>query len=316
LPNRLIMPPMATGKTKDGLVNQALLDYYQEKSSGGYFSLIIIEHSYVHPDGKAHSGQLSVADDNVMAGLTSLADVIHQNGSKTVMQINHSGSKVQPDVIRNSPGAPSAIPNPMSGVTPRELTKQEIAGIIKAFQDAAGRVKRAGFDGVEIHSAHGYLLNQFFSPLTNQRTDEYGGSVQNRIRIHLEVIEAVRAVVGKDFPLLLRLGACDYREGGITIEDSQTAAIEFEKAGINILDISGSFLSYTAPPNSSGQGYFSPLSQAVTQVVSIPVILTGGITEPQAAEELLAEGKADLIGVGRAVLKDSLWAKRAIESLS
>jgi NADPH2 dehydrogenase len=314
LPNRLIMPPMATAKTEDGCVNQAILDYYHEKSNGGYLSLIIIEHSFISPEGKAHPGQLSVADDHVLEGLRSLADVIHQNGSKAVVQISHAGSGTKQEVIGIIPVAPSSIPHPLNGITPRELTKQEISEIIQAFQEAARRVKVAGFDGVEIHSAHGYLLNQFFSPLTNKRTDEYGGTIHNRIRLHLEVIKAVRDAVGNDFPLLLRLGASDYKEGGITIEDSRMAAEEFEKAGIDILDITGSFLGFNAPPGSSGQGYFSPLTEAIKQVVSIPVILTGGITEPQVAEQLLAAGKADLIGVGRALLKDSQWAKKAVEA--
>jgi len=316
LSNRLIMPPMATAKTKDGTVNQAILDYYDEKSKGGYFSLIIIEHSYISQQGKAHNGQLSVADDNTLEGLKNLANVIHTNGSKAVMQISHAGSGTKQDVTGTIPVAPSAIPNPLSGNLPKELNKQEISQIIDDFKNAAIRVKKAGFDAIEIHSAHGYLLNQFFSPLTNKRTDEYGGTVNNRIRIHLEIIDAIKSVVGNDFPLLLRLGASDYQEGGITIEDSKIAAKEFEKAGINILDISGSFGGFTPPPNSPAEGYFSPLSIAVKQVVTIPVILTGGITNIQLAEELLAEGKADIIGVGRAALKDSLWAKHAIETLS
>lgn len=314
LSNRLVMPPMATGKTKDGLVNQAIIDYYREKSDGGFFSLIIIEHSYVNQEGKAHPGQLSIADDGVIEGLKDLANIIHQNGSKTVMQINHAGSAATQEVTGKMPVAPSAVQYPSTRALPNELTKEEIAVIVQAFQNAARRVKEAGFDGVEIHSAHGYLLNQFFSPLSNKRTDEYGGSVMNRIRIHLEIISAIREAAGKDFTIMLRLGACDYADGGITVEESQTAAREFEKAGIDILDISGSFTGYNAP-DSSEQGFFSPLAEAIKQVVSIPVILTGGITEPFSAEKLLAEGKTDLVGIGRAVLKDSLWAKHAIESL-
>lgn len=316
LHNRLIMPPMATAKSEtDGRVSQSVLDYYQEKSNGGYFSLIIIEHSFIRPEGKASNNQLSVASDSVLEGLKSLAEVIHRNGSKAVMQINHAGGATTKEITGHTPVAPSPIPHPWNGNTPKELTKSEITGIIEAFEGAARRVKAAGFDGVEIHSAHGYLLNQFFSPLTNKRTDEYGGTIHNRIRLHLAVIKAVRAAVGNDFPILLRLGSCDYKEGGITIEDSKIAAQEFEKAGISILDITGSFLGYNSP-ESSAQGYFSPLTEAIKKVVSIPVILTGGITEPQAAEQLLSAGKADLIGVGRAVLKNSRWAKQAIETLT
>ena len=247
-----------------------------------------------------------------MEGLKKLADVIHKNGSKCVMQLNHAGSAALEEVIGSTPVGPSAIRNPRKGELPRELTQGEIAEIVEAFQAAARRTKEAGFDGVEIHSAHGYLLNQFFSPLSNKRTDQYGGNLRNRIRIHLEVIEAVRLAVGADFPLLLRLGASDYMDGGSTIEDSKIAAQEFAKAGVDILDISGGFSGY-AGPGLQGQGYFSPLTQAIKEVVSIPVILTGGITKAQAAEQLLVAGKADLIGVGRAILNDSKWAEHAIK---
>ncbi|MHB1418973.1 MAG: NADH:flavin oxidoreductase [Bacillota bacterium] len=316
LKNRLVMPPMATAKAEpDGKVSKAILDYYSEKSKGGYISLVIIEHSFIEQRGKASHQQLSVADDNMVDGLRKLAKVIQANGSKTIMQLNHAGSAASEEVTGSTPIAPSAVPNPRKGDTPRELSQQEIDHIVQAFHNAACRTKEAGFDGVEIHSAHGYLLSQFFSPLTNKRTDEYGGSIPNRIRLHLQVIEAVRAAVGEDFPIFLRLGASDFMDGGIKIEDSQIAAQEFAKAGVSVLDISGGFSGYTVP-GLSGQGFFAPLTEAIKKVVSIPVILTGGITEIQAAEKLLKEGKADLIGVGRAILKDSQWAEQAITSLS
>lgn len=315
LTNRLVMPPMATAKAEpDGKVNQSILDYYAEKSEGGNLSLIIIEHSFIQLDGKASALQLSVADDHMVDGLKKLAEVIHRNGSKAMMQINHAGSNTTSEITGTIPIAPSAVSHPRRGIMPMELTHEEITNIIMAFQNAARRTKEAGFDGVEIHSAHGYLLNQFFSPLTNKRTDEYGGNVHNRIRLHLQVIEAIRAAVGDNFPILLRLGASDFREGGITIDDSQIAAQAFEKASVNILDISGGFSGYMVP-GLSGQGFFAPLSEAIKKAVSIPVILTGGITEVQAAEQLLTDGKADLIGVGRASLSDSKWAEKAINSL-
>lgn len=312
--NRLVMPPMATSKAEpNGRVSQALLEYYAEKSAGGYISLIIIEHSYIKADGKASDQQLSVADDGMIEGLRQLANVIHRNGPKTMMQINHAGSATSEEIIGITPIAPSPVPHPRRKHMPRELKRREIADVIEAFAKAARRTKEAGFDGVEIHAAHGYLLNQFFSPLTNKRTDEYGGDIHNRIRLHLEVIEAVRSTVGEDFPILLRLGASDFRAGGVTIEDSQIAAQEFARAGVNILDISGGFSGYIVP-GLTEQGFFAPLSEAIKEVVSIPVILTGGITEVEAVERLLADGKADLIGVGRAILNDSKWAEQAIRS--
>jgi len=318
LKNRLVMPPMATAKAEpDGKVSQAILDYYSEKSEGGYISLIIVEHSFISQEGKAGKNQLSVADDSVIENLKKLADVIHRNGSKVVVQINHAGSAAEREITGTIPVGPSAVANPRKGIDiPHELSKKEIADIVAAFQNAAHHVKKAGFDGVEIHSAHGYLLNQFFSPLSNKRTDEYGGNVLNRIRIHLEVIEAVRKTVGEDFPILLRLGASDYIEGGTTIEDSLIAAREFEKAGVDILDISGGFCGYIIPGITGRQGYFAPLAEAIKKKVSVPVILTGGITEAKAAEQLLAHGKADLIGVGRAILSDSKWAKHTMESFN
>ncbi|MBA8982834.1 NADH:flavin oxidoreductase [Clostridium saccharobutylicum] len=314
LKNRLVFPPMATSKSEgNGEVSKELLQYYDEKSRGGYISLIIIEHSFITPQGRASKGQLSVADDSTVEGLKKLADIIHKNGSKAIMQINHAGSATNTDVTGGYANVgPSSIVNPRSkSEVPKELRKQEIKEIIQNFKDAAKRVKDAGFDGIEIHSAHGYLLNQFYSPLTNKRNDEYGGDVLGRIKIHLEVIEAVKEAVGGDFPILLRLGACDYMEGGTTIEDSKIAALEFQKAGIDILDISGGLCGYTVPGLVGQQGYFSELTQSIKEVVSIPVILTGGITEANAAEKLLTSGKADLVGVGRAMFRDSMWAKKS-----
>lgn len=315
LNNRLVFPPMATAKSDaDGSVNQEILDYYDEKSRGGYISLIIIEHSFITPEGRANNSQLSVVDDNKIEGLKKLAKVIHNNGSKAIMQINHAGSLTTKEKTGFDIVGPSSIINPRGKELPKELSKEEIKEIIQSFKLAAKRVKESGFDGVEIHSAHGYLLNQFYSPLTNKRNDEYGGDILGRIKIHLEIIKAVKEEVGGDFPVLLRLGACDYADGGNSIEDCKIAALEFEKAGIDILDISGGINGYIIP-GLNEQGYFHEVTAELKKIVSIPIILTGGITEVEAAEELLEKGKADLIGVGRAIFKDSLWAKRAIESL-
>ncbi|CAA7601838.1 flavin oxidoreductase / NADH oxidase family [Acididesulfobacillus acetoxydans] len=315
LTNRLVMPPMATAKAeKDGTAGGSLIDYYAEKSLGGYLGLIIIEHSYVSPLGQASLGQLSVAGERTVPGLRRLAQEIHRNGPKTVMQINHAGSATSEEVIRETPVGPSAVANPRKGGLPRELNHEEIAQIIESFAEAARRVKEAGFDGVEIHAAHGYLLNQFFSPLTNRRLDEYGGELRSRLRLHLEVLEAVRGAVGPDYPVLMRWGASDCTEGGVTLKESCRAARYLAEAGLDILDISGGMCGYSVP-GLNAQGYFAPWAAAIKQAVSLPVILTGGITEAMAAERLLEENKADLIGVGRALLNDSAWAGKAMESL-
>ncbi|WP_315111779.1 NADH:flavin oxidoreductase [Clostridium intestinale] len=313
LNSRLVMPPMATGKAPDGNVTEDILKYYDDKSQGGYIGLIVIEHSYISPEGKAHKNQLSVSEGVDIDKLKALADIIHKNGSKAVMQINHAGIQTSEEVTGFPSVGPSSVAN-SKGVVAKELSVDEIKGIVKAFGEAASRVKAAGFDGVEIHGAHGYLLHQFFTPLTNKRTDSYGGDVKNRIRIHLEVIEAVRKAVGENFPILLRLGASDYTEGGVTIEDSLVAGVEFEKAGINILDVSGGVRGFVVP-GANEEGYFWPLTEALKEALSIPVVLTGGIVTPEAAEKLLEEEKADLIGVGRSIYKDSEWSKKAFESL-
>lgn len=313
LTNRLVMPPMATAKSPDGKVNEDVLSYYAEKSEGGHIGLIIIEHAYITQKGKAHKNQLSISDDCDITGLKSLADLIHKNNSKAVMQINHAGIQTSTEATGYPVVSVSSAPHPRTNNVGIELSEDDIKEIINCFKSSALKVKEAGFDGVEIHSAHGYLLHQFFSPLTNKRTDSYGGDVKGRIKIHLEVIKAVREAVGEDFPVLLRFGACDFMEGGATIEDAVVAAKEFEKAGIDILDVSGGFSGYSSP--NTEEGYFSPLTSAIKEVVSIPVILTGGIVTPIAAEKLLEEDKADLIGVGRAILKDSNWAKNCVNEL-
>lgn len=311
LGNRLVMPPVVTNKADaSGKVTDEMLDFYKDKSQGGYISLFIVENSYICKEGKFDKRQLSITDDSMIEGLNKLAAAIHSNGSKCIMQINHAGGKAYEKDIGTKPVGPSAF----SDNSVRELSPREIENLVGIYGDAAGRVKAAGFDGVEIHSAHGFLLNQFYSPLINKRTDSYGGEVYNRIRIHLEIIKMIRAVVGTDFTISLRLGAADYIKGGTTIEDSLIAAAEFEKAGVNILSISGGLLGFTIP-GVTAQGYFAPLSEAIKKVVALPVILTGGITQAKSAERLLIDNKADLIGVGRAMLMDSKWAKTAVETL-
>jgi 2,4-dienoyl-CoA reductase-like NADH-dependent reductase (Old Yellow Enzyme family) len=313
LANRLVLPPMATSKAEDdGTVSEALIGYYAEKSRGNALGLVITEHCFIAKQGQNRVGQPSVADDSMLDGLTRLAAVIHANGPKAVVQINHTGGAASSAVTGQEVVSASNVPSPIgSGEVPRALTHGEIATVVEQFAAAASRVKHAGFDGVEIHSAHGYLLNQFFSPITNRRTDEYGGDVLGRIRIHLEVIAAVREAVGDGYPILLRLGASDFRDGGTSPEDSVAAAVEFERAGLDLIDVTGGLSGYIRPDHDE-PGYFAELSAPIKAAVSIPVILTGGVTEPEQAEELLARGAADLIGVGRAMLKDSGWAVSAV----
>lgn len=219
------MSPMATAKSAPGgMVNQELCDYYRERALHSHIGLIITEHSYISNQGKAREHQLSMASDDVVESLKTLTDTIHKTDVKIMAQISHAGSRAVSEKTGCEPVGPSAVIHPNGSKNapevPRELTKAEIKKIAEDFAQAARRVKEAGFDGVEIHSAHGYLLNQFYSPLTNKRVDEYGTDMmENRTRFHVEVIRAVRAAVGNDYPVAIRLGGCDYREGGSTVED-------------------------------------------------------------------------------------------------
>ncbi len=316
LHNRIVLPPLATEKSAEGgKVSKSLLEYYDAITADRAIGLVIVEHCYVHLSGKASASQLSVDSNASLSELTTLANTIQHNGSKAVMQISHAGSATSEEVTGSVVIGPSAVANPRKGIMPREMTLEEIEEIIQSFIASAKLVKEAGFDGVEIHSAHGYFLNQFYSPLTNLREDAYGGSLENRVRIHLEIIKGIRKVVGNNFPILLRLGASDYSEGGTTLEDSLKVVPLFEEAGVDIIDISGGFCGY-AGNDPSEEGYFSELSGPIMQVTKCPVILTGGILSAEKAEMILVEKKASLIGVGRAMLKDHHWANKAIKFLS
>lgn len=310
LKNRLVFPPMATAKAmEDGAMSPQLLEYYEDKTRGGQLGLVIVEHSYISPQGKASPQQLSVSRDEDVEGLKALAKTIQGNGSRAVVQINHAGSATDVSISGLEAIGPSVVTNPRKGFTPRELHLEEIPQIIEDFARAAGRVKAAGFDGVEIHMAHGYLLNQFLSPFTNLREDEYGGDLPRRMRLPLEVLAAVRREVGPAYPVLVRLGACDYMEGGTTQEEGVKAALMLEKAGADLLDLSGGLCGYTLQEGPA-EGYFAPMTQSVKARVGIPVILTGGIISAQTAETLLKQGMADLIGVGRALYADSQWPQK------
>lgn len=312
LANRLVMPPMASGRaTEGGSVRPELLQYYAERVGG--IALVITEHAYVSPEGKAHKGQLSLAQGADEAGLASLASVIHEQGAVAIAQISHAGGATTRSVTGLEPLAPSRMRPSASGQElPREASEADIQRLTDDFRVAALRAQDAGFDGVELHAAHGYLLNQFYSPLTNKRTDAYTGStVKGRIRLCTELILRIREALGEKSVIAVRLGACDYTAGGSSLEDGAAAAVLLEQAGADLLDISGGFC---GPYKSDSQapGYFSTASALIKSRVSIPVLVTGGITEPAQAERLLREGRADLIGVGRALLRDADWARRAL----
>lgn len=317
--NRLVMPPMATEKSEAcGIVGQALCDYYDHKTHGGYFGLVIVEHGYISPEGQASKGQLSFSRDEDIAGLSRLVQVIHRNGSKVFAQINHAGGKALSAITGHQALAPSARSYTTTrgeAVQADAMTQSDLDKVVADFAAAAKRVQAAGFDGVEIHSAHGYLLSQFYSPLTNQRSDAYtGATMEGRTRLHRQVLAAVREVVGPTYPIAVRLGACDYMPGGATVADGAAAALILQQAGADVIDVSGGLCGYKGT-GSKEEGYFGESSAAIKAAVDVPVIVTGGVVSAQGAEQVLTTGQADAVGVGRAVLKDSLWAAHALESL-
>ena len=312
LKNRLVMPPMATGKSSAGYVTDELIAYYHDRAQYSAPGLIVLEHAFIAPAGRASAGQLSIADDDCIAGLTKLVRAIHEAGSAVIAQLNHAGSGAEPETpgVNLSASAVASPRKPDSGV-PREMTRAEILLTEADFVRAALRAVRAGCDGVEIHSAHSYLLNQFYSPLTNRRTDEYGPqTMENRLRFHLETVDAVRKAVGQDVPIALRLGGADYLPGGSTEEDAVEACKMLEAAGVNLIDLSGGMCGYVRPEHAE-PGYFSSMSEKVKAAVDVPVLLTGGVNTIADAKQLLAEGKADLIGVGRALYRDAHWLEHA-----
>ena len=304
LRNRIVMPPMATGKAVDGRPGAELAAYYAARAKAT--GLIIVEHAYVSPEGMAHRGQLSLAEDSVIPAFRKLTDAVRQMGAAVFAQINHAGAQAK------DTGLPALSP---SGIAlrerpdpPRAMTEGDIIGVKDSFVAAALRAKEAGFDGVAIHSAHGYLLNQFYSPLTNRREDAYtGNTLAGRTRLHAEILRAVRKAVGEDYPVAIRFGACDYMDGGSRIEEIPEACRIFADAGADLLDISGGLNGYTVKGRTQ-PGWFDELSIPAKESVNIPVLLTGGITRADEAEALLLRGAADLIGVGRAMLKDPDWA--------
>lgn len=316
--NRLVMAPVAQEKSIDGQVTDELLNYYDLRTKGGYVGLVIIEHCYVRRDGKASSKQLSVAEDADMEGLKKLAKIIHNNGSKVIVQINHAGSSIREHVVSTEGVSASGIANPNTNFSrgalqkTHAMTTDEIDEMKEAFVNAALRVQAVGFDGVQVHSAHGYFLNQFYSPLTNHRNDSYTGkTIEGRIKLQCEIIKSIREKTGKDFLIGLRLGGCDYMENGSTIEDATRAAPKLVQAGLDFIDLTGGMCFYTRADHTEA-GYFSDLSVAVKNVVDVPVVLAGGVKNRRDAEMLLKENKTDLVSVARFIYNDANWPKAVI----
>ena len=301
------MPPMQTGRaTVEGAVTDRLISFYVRRSAA--LGLLIVEHCYVSAHGKLSMKQLGIYGDELISGLERLASSVHAVGTPVVVQITHAGGVANKKVIGAEPAGPSATQNT------RELARSEIEVLVEEFAEAAERAIKAGFDGVELHGAHSFLLNQFFSPLLNKRGDEYGGSLENKMRFPLMVVEKVREIV-RGRLLLYRLGADDLDPNGTRIEDSAAFAAKLEQWGVDIVDVSGGLCGSEPKQLRNVKGYFVPQAYEIKKAVGVPVIGVGGITEAEYADGLVREGKVDLVAVGRALWKDPKWAEKAVEAL-
>jgi 2,4-dienoyl-CoA reductase-like NADH-dependent reductase (Old Yellow Enzyme family) len=314
IPNRLVMPPMATRfATETGETTDGLIAHYSDRAVG--VGLVIIEHCFVMKEGRMRVDQPGIHRDELISGLTRLVQAVHQQGAKIAVQINHGGSKTPPDAELQLPVGPSPVPFPGSEVQPRELTVREIHRIIEAFGKAARRARAAGFDAVEVHGAHGFLNSQFLSPLTNRRSDRYGGTLENRLRMPVEIVAEIRKQAGSDTPLLYRLGAEDFMDGGLSIDEGVHAAEALVRAGVDVVDVSGGLGGFVHP-TIDGQGFMIPAAERVKTAVPVPVIGVGGVTEPKFADQVIREGRVDMVAVGRAMLSDPAWARKAVDVLS
>jgi 2,4-dienoyl-CoA reductase-like NADH-dependent reductase (Old Yellow Enzyme family)/thioredoxin reductase len=315
LKNRVVMPPMGTGLgRKDGTVSEATLAYFKRRVESGA-GLYITEISSVHPRGSVSPSALRIYDDSYIDGLSQLANITHQAGSKIAIQLHHAGRESFYQLNRGQAMAPSAIPSYVFGGSPQAMSREEIQEVVQAFGSAARRAVEAGFDAVELHAAHGYLLQQFLSIHSNQREDEYGGSMENRARFILECIQEVRAQVGPDFPISLRISAEEVIKNGYSIEEMQGIVPEFVKAGVDI--IHASFGTHGSPggiiqaPIEYEQGFNVHLARKIKEKVDIPVIGVGRFSDPVIMNEAIKRGDADLIAVGRQHLADPDFLKNA-----
>lgn len=305
LRNRIVMPPMGTGYGDEkGYVNQRIIDHYEARARGGV-GLIIVENASVSLPAWYFHGQLLISDDSFIPGLRNLVDAVHRHGAKISQQLNHAGRAIMAAFAGVPPVAPSPIPT-FTGEIPHELSVTEIRQIVGEFAEAARRAKEAGFDGVEIHAAHQYLIASFLSPATNARKDDYGGPVENRARFLIEILSSVRNKVGSDFPVWPRLDGQEFgTNNGITIEDTKQVVKMAVAAGAQAVHISaygtGSYTTKAPAPDSPG--FFLPLAAEVKKVTAVPVITVGRM-DPELAEQALESGKADLVAMGRRLLSD------------
>jgi 2,4-dienoyl-CoA reductase-like NADH-dependent reductase (Old Yellow Enzyme family) len=307
LPNRLVRSATAECLAdSDGRPRPELKAFYRELAQGGV-GLIITGHMYIHPSGKAHPEMVGIYSDDLIPHLAELIETVHQEGGRVAAQINHGGMQCNPQAVPKTI-APSAIKAPFLKQPAREMTPEEIDLAIQSYAQAAWRAREAGFDAVQIHGAHGYLVSQFLSPFVNRRADEWGGDVEGRMSFLRAVCQAVRERVGPDYPVFIKLGMMDGMEGGLTAEEGVQVAAALDEMGLDGVEISGGIsgggdLSTRKGINSEAkEAYFRPLAQKARPVTRLPIILVGGFRSRSVMEEVLATGDADFISICRPLI--------------
>ncbi|MTD29903.1 NADPH dehydrogenase NamA [Planomicrobium sp. YIM 101495] len=309
LKNRIVMAPMCMYESdqEDGHITDWHRVHYPSRAVGGV-GLIIIEATAVQPRGRISSRDLGIWEDGQVEGLADIVRLMKRNGAKTGIQLAHAGRKA---ALEESIHAPSALAFSDRYQEPVEMTKEDIAETVEAFKTGAVRAKAAGFDVIEVHAAHGYLINQFLSPLTNKREDEYGGSAENRYRFLREVLDAINSVW--DGPLFVRISANDYTVGGMT-PDAYVEMTKWMKAqGVDLIDVSSGAV--VPAQISVFPGYQVSFSETIKHETPIATGAVGLITEPLHAEEILQNDRADLVFLARELLRDPYWPRRAAKAL-
>ncbi|MBD5635478.1 MAG: NADH:flavin oxidoreductase/NADH oxidase [Candidatus Eremiobacteraeota bacterium] len=325
LRNRIVVSPMCEYSSEDGFAADWHLVHLGSRAVGGA-GLVLTEAAAVSAEGRITAGDLGIYRDEHVAKLREIVEFIHANGAVAGIQLAHAGRKAscakpwdggRPVTRANggwTPLAPSAVPFVEGDPAPHALTTHEIADAIGDFVAAAQRALEAGFRVFELHAAHGYLLHEFLSPLVNQRTDEYGGTFENRTRFLREVTSAVRAALPKDAPLFVRISATDWAEGGWDVDQSVRLAADLRELGVDLIDVSsGGGVSHQQIV--AGPGYQVPFAERIRSEAKIPTGAVGMITEPQQAEEIVTAGKGDLVFLARELLRDPYWPLRAATAL-
>ena len=311
--NRVMMTPMGTNFAgQNGEINEKHIKYYEQRAKGGT-GLIMVENASVSsPEGSNGTTQLRIDHDSYIPGLYNLTETVHKYGTCIGIQINHAGASAMSSRTGMQPVSASNIPSKDGGEIPRPLEVEEIYDIVKKYGEAAKRAQIAGFDAVEIHAGHSYLLCQFLSPVYNKRTDEFGGCPENRARFAKLVLEEVRKQVGPFFPIFLRFSAEDFVEGGNTLEDT-LELLEYFQEEADVLDVSAALnasLQYQIDANYMKDGWRSYMAKAVKEKFGKPCVTTGNIRKPEVAEKILADGDADIIGMGRGLIADPEWVSK------